>query len=194
MAILSPGGYEVGSGRWRCSGGPTQRESVRELRNPNLICALSKDEVRQLGLSTARFPRVSELLRFLRGSLLIGESYRYWLIANDTFIALSALSLAIPIYWLLDATSLNGHWKQLAVVGCALAAVLVCAYENAHVVSELMWGKYSYTCNHFVWLHIMLRTDGTECEGPAELYQSPTGRETSGDRSGELESVGKTYS
>ena len=133
---------------------------------------LTDDERRRLSLlKLSRLRRtVKTLPRFFQAAFL-SENQLYWLLAYDTFAILSLVSLSIPVFTLANRPDhFVLHWGQWVIVLLAALSVVWCCIENAMVLSDLMWGHYSYTANHLIWISIMAKDGGTPDEGPAERY------------------------
>lgn len=139
-----------------------------------VLPSLSDREQHRLGsIATPGMRRDCEAaLPFARAALL-ADGQRYWLLAYDTFAVLSLVSIAIPTFVLLDGYGHSLlHWRQWALVLASLAAVLWCCLENALILTDLMWGKFSYTANQLVWLSLLLEdAERSRAElDPAEQY------------------------
>jgi hypothetical protein len=86
--------------------------------------------------------------------------HRYWILTYATFFGLSILCLAMSFF----------SQVNMAIFYLVLFVVLISAIWNAWVISELIWGRYSYRANERYWKKI-LKVKKIQ-ETPNELVQS----------------------
>ena len=77
--------------------------------------------------------------------VVLKTTHCYWVLTYYTFFGLSVLCLALSLY----------QGANIVLVSLAAIMIMISAVWNARVVSNLIWGRNSYTANEFFWRKIL---------------------------------------